>query len=119
MEHPLWLRTGLPTPGSLAGEWGDSADDVACLTANYLFFSLQRSGRLAGALATLFVRFWERYLERSADYEMLEVVAPFYAFRGLVMASPVWSRLYRMRFVEDFSRSLWPCSKETGLIPRR
>jgi len=72
------------------GEYGDPADDVACLTLNYFFFSLQRSGRLEGALEKVFLRFWERYLEKSGDYEMLRVVAPFYAFRGLVMASPVW-----------------------------
>jgi len=72
------------------GEWGDAADDVACLTLNYLFFSLQRSGRLEGDFERLFRRFWERYLERSEDAEMLEVVAPFFAFRGLVMANPVW-----------------------------
>jgi hypothetical protein len=72
------------------GEWGDPADDVVCLTANYLFFSLQRSGRLEGAFEVLFRRFWERYLRESRDEEMLTVVAPFFAFRGLVMASPVW-----------------------------
>jgi streptomycin 6-kinase len=72
------------------GEWGDAAGDVACLTMNFLFFSLQRSQRLQGSLETLFHRFWERYLERSGDREMLEVVAPFFAFRGLVMASPLW-----------------------------
>jgi len=72
------------------GEWGEPADDVACLTLNYLFFSLQRSGRLEGGFEMLFRRFWERYLERSADAALLEVVAPFYAFRALVMASPVW-----------------------------
>jgi len=72
------------------GEWGDPADDVACLTLNYLFFSLQRSGRLEGAFETLFRRFWERYLERSGDREMLEVIAPFYAFRALVIANPIW-----------------------------
>jgi hypothetical protein len=72
------------------GEWGDPADDVVCLTANYLFFSLQRSGRLAGAFEILFQRFWERYLSGSQDQEMLNVVAPYFAFRGLVMASPVW-----------------------------
>jgi hypothetical protein len=72
------------------GEWGDPADDVACLTANYLFFSLQRSEGLDGALKTLFLRFWKRYLDQSGDREMLRVVAPFFAFRGLVMASPVW-----------------------------
>src|SRR5581483_11304854 len=28
------------------GEWGDPADDLAAMTINYLFFSLQRSGRV-------------------------------------------------------------------------
>ena len=72
------------------GEFGDPADDVTCLTANYLFFSLQRSGRLEGIFETLFRGFWDRYLERSGDQEVLSVVAPFFAFRALVMASPVW-----------------------------
>lgn len=72
------------------GEWGEPADDVACLTINYLFFSLQRHGRLLGDFERLFRGFWERYLARSADGEMLEVVAPFYVFRALVIASPVW-----------------------------
>lgn len=72
------------------GEWGDAADDVACLTFNYLFFSLQRSGRLEGAFERLFRRFWARYLERSGDAEILEVIAPFYAFRALVVANPLW-----------------------------
>ena len=72
------------------GEWGDPADDVVCLTANYLFFSLQRSGRLEGGSEVLFKRFWERYLNESGDQEMLGVAAPYFAFRGLVMASPVW-----------------------------
>ena len=72
------------------GEWGDAADDVTCLTLNYLFFSLQRSGRLEGEFERLFRGFWDRYLERSGDAELLEVAAPFFAFRGLVMANPVW-----------------------------
>jgi len=72
------------------GEWGEPADDVSSLTMNYLFFSLQRSGRLDGNLETLFMRFWERYLEKTGDQEMLQVVAPFFAFRCLVMANPLW-----------------------------
>lgn len=72
------------------GEYGDPADDVASLTLNYVFSSLQRSGRLEGGLATLFQRFWQRYLERSRDEQVLSVIAPFFAFRGLVMASPLW-----------------------------
>jgi hypothetical protein len=72
------------------GEYGDPADDVTSMTLNYLFFSLQRSERLEGGFETLFLRFWNRYLEKTSDHEMLKVAAPFLAFRGLVMASPVW-----------------------------
>ena len=72
------------------GEWGDAADDVTCLTLNYLFFSLQRSGKLEGAFERLWRRFWERYLERTRDAELLEVAGLFFAFRGLVMANPLW-----------------------------
>jgi hypothetical protein len=57
---------------------------------NYFFFSLQRSGRLDSNFESLFRRFWERYLEKSGDTEMLQVAAPFFAFRGLVMAHPIW-----------------------------
>jgi hypothetical protein len=72
------------------GEFGDPADDVISITLNYFFFSLQRSGRLDGDFEKLFARFWDRYLDASGDREILEVVPPFIAFRGLVMASPLW-----------------------------
>jgi len=72
------------------GEWGEPADDVATMTINYLFFSLQRSGRFEGEFERLFRRFWDAYLARTGDREMLGVIAPFYAWRGLVVASPVW-----------------------------
>jgi len=72
------------------GEWGEPADDVTCLTMNYLFFSLQRSGRLEGNFETLFRRFWGRYLLNSRDDGILDVAAPFFLFRGLVMAHPIW-----------------------------
>src|SRR5688500_8253022 len=72
------------------GEWGEPADDVTCLALNYLFFSLQRSGKLAGGIEQLWQRFWERYLERTRDAEILEVAGLFFAFRALVMANPLW-----------------------------
>jgi hypothetical protein len=72
------------------GEWGDAADDVTSLTLNYAFFSLQRSGRVDGALELMFLRFWDRYLKASGDEEILDVAAPFLTFRSLVMANPVW-----------------------------
>jgi aminoglycoside phosphotransferase (APT) family kinase protein len=72
------------------GEWGEPADDTATMTINYLFFSLQRSGRLTGDFERLFHQFWDNYLAKTGDREMLEVIAPFYAWRGLVIASPRW-----------------------------
>jgi hypothetical protein len=72
------------------GEWGEPADDVTCLSLNYLFFSLQRTGRLEGGFEALWLRFWRRYLEGSGDPGVLEAAAPFIAWRALVMASPVW-----------------------------
>jgi hypothetical protein len=72
------------------GEWGEPADDVTCLSLNYLFFSLRRAGRLEGDFEALWLRFWRRYLEGSGDRGVLEAAAPFIAWRALVMASPVW-----------------------------
>ena len=72
------------------GEWGEPADDVASMTINYLFFSLQRYENLEGPFERLFILFWENYLKKTGDDEILNVVQPFYAFRGLVIASPVW-----------------------------
>jgi hypothetical protein len=72
------------------GEWGDPADDVTCITINYLFSSLLRSGGFADPFARLFTLFWETYLDKSGDREMQQVAAPFLAWRGLVIASPVW-----------------------------
>jgi aminoglycoside phosphotransferase (APT) family kinase protein len=72
------------------GEWGEPADDVTSMTINYLFFSLCRWGRLKGPLEVLFRLFWDTYMEASQDYAVTESAAPFFAFRGLVLASPVW-----------------------------
>lgn len=72
------------------GEWGEPADDVTAMTINYVFYSLQKYGELAGVFERLFRVFWENYLRKTGDWEILEVVQPFYAWRGLVVASPIW-----------------------------
>lgn len=72
------------------GEWGEAADDVSCMAINYLFFSIQEFGRLEGPFERLWNLFLERYLANTRDQEIMEVVAPFFAWRGLVIASPIW-----------------------------
>ncbi|MDF0642528.1 MAG: phosphotransferase [Nitrospira sp.] len=72
------------------GEWGEPADDVTAMTMNYVLNSLIQWGKLQGPFEILFRRFWEAYVEASGDQEVMAAAAPFFAFRGLVVASPVW-----------------------------
>ena len=61
------------------GSEGDPADDVACITINFLFFRTP----------ALWDAFWRTYLAGDAC-DVLAAVAPFYAWRALVLASPKW-----------------------------
>lgn len=72
------------------GEWGEAADDLSSMTINYIFFSLQTHGMLAGDFKLLWDLFFQNYLRQTKDEEILKVISPFYAFRGLVIASPIW-----------------------------
>ena len=72
------------------GEWGEPADDVSTMSCNYLLYGLYDQPRLSGPFEKLYLTFWEEYLEQTEDQEILQVIAPFYVFRGLVIASPEW-----------------------------
>lgn len=72
------------------GEWGEPADDIAALTINYMFFSLIYLEKFTDPFRTLWNKFFETYLSNTEDYEILRVIQPFYAWRGLVIASPIW-----------------------------
>jgi hypothetical protein len=70
------------------GSEGDPADDVACLSINYLFFGAGHPGWATG-LGKLWERFWTTYLAGDR-VDVLAAVAPFFAWRALVLASPKW-----------------------------
>lgn len=73
------------------GEWGEPADDVAAMTINYIFFSLRYNhGKLVDPFRKLVETFFETYIKETGDEEVLEVIQPFYAWRALVLASPLW-----------------------------
>jgi Ser/Thr protein kinase RdoA (MazF antagonist) len=77
------------------GEWGEPADDVAALAINYLFFGMRKAARhgergVAEPFRGLFHNFLGTYIETSRDYELLEALPPFLAFRALVLAHPRW-----------------------------
>lgn len=88
------------------GPWGEPADDVTALTINYIFFSLLSSGDVRGAYREGLRLFYDEYVRISGDEEVRAVSAPFYAFRGAVIANPVfypevtsWQREMIFRFI--------------------
>ncbi len=88
------VQQGLAAPFILLdrsrGEWGEPADDLTSLAINYIFFSIKHFNKLRGAYLEGFKLFFERYLKLTGDEEALEVSAPFFAFRGAVVANPVF-----------------------------
>jgi hypothetical protein len=60
------------------------------MAINYLFFSLQAHGHLAGPFKELWQQFFETYLSATGDQEMLRVIPPYFVWRALVLASPLW-----------------------------
>ncbi|MDD3313810.1 aminoglycoside phosphotransferase family protein [Pseudodesulfovibrio sp.] len=72
------------------GEWGEPGGDLATMAINYLLWSLYGHERMNGPWATLYRAYFEEYLACTGDTEVLEVMAPFFVFRGLVIASPEW-----------------------------
>jgi len=72
------------------GEWGEPADDVSAMTINYILFSVRQHGMLTGPFRELYDLFWKHYLTATQDQDILDVIQPFYAWRALVVASPMW-----------------------------
>jgi len=72
------------------GSAGDAADDVAAMVVNYIFFAGFDVNLWRTTFQHLWRRFWSYYLRQSKDSELLEVVAPYLAWRCLVLANPVW-----------------------------
>jgi aminoglycoside phosphotransferase (APT) family kinase protein len=90
------------------GPWGEPADDVTALTMNYVFFSIKHHGIVKGPYLEALRLFYEDYIRLSGDQEIYSVVQLFYAFRGVVVANPVFypdlapeQRLMIFRFINN------------------
>lgn len=91
--HPfniLFDGTRLTVLDASRGCEGEPADDLAALTINHLFFGLEHRERWASGLGALWARTWGAYFDEGGDRGVLETIAPFFAWRGLVVASPRW-----------------------------
>lgn len=112
--HPFNLlfdgERGLTLLDASRGCLGDPADDVICLAINYVFFALDHPGAWAGGFRDLWQEFWSTYMTRRSDPELLSSAPLYWAWRGLVLANPVWySKLSpdaRERLIASIDRAL-------------
>lgn len=72
------------------GPWGEPADDVTALAINYIFFSIRNYGDVRNAYLEGLKLFFDEYVGASGDKALNGVVAPFLAFRTVVVANPVF-----------------------------
>jgi aminoglycoside phosphotransferase (APT) family kinase protein len=72
------------------GPWGEPADDITALTINYIFFSVKKYEDIRDPYLEGLRLFFEEYIKLTGDTQLYEVVAPFFAFRGVVVANPVF-----------------------------
>ncbi len=72
------------------GPWGEPADDITALTINYIFFSIMHHETVRGPYFDGLKLFYDDYVKRSGDSEIYTFVQLFYAFRGVVVANPVF-----------------------------
>lgn len=81
---------GLTVLDTSRGSCGDPADDLTALSINFPFFALRATGEFDGALRELWGRFWHRYVGQVDDPRLLRRVGLYFAWRTLVVISPVW-----------------------------
>jgi len=92
--HPgnIWFREDLEFVllDRSRGPWGEPADDITALTINYIFFSIKKFGDVQGPYLEGLQLFFDKYVNLTGDTKLFEVVAPFFAFRGAVVANPTF-----------------------------
>jgi len=110
--HPgnIWFRQDLNFVllDRSRGPWGEPADDITALTINYIFFSVKKFGTVQGPYLEGLQLFFDEYVKHTGDTKLFEVVAPFFAFRGAVVANPTFypelasgQRDLLMRFINN------------------
>jgi len=92
--------------------YGDPADDVTTMAINYIWFAVMQTGSFNGPFAGLFNIFWDNYFKKAKNFHILKTAGIFFAFRGVVVAHPVFYaaqsdevRRKIVRFVDNVLRS--------------
>ncbi len=92
--HPgnIWFRdeknfTLLDRSGQT---YGEAADDLTAFSINFIFYSLKERGEFSGAAKEGFDLFWNNYLSKTNDTELVNLAPPFFALRAMVVANPIF-----------------------------
>lgn len=72
------------------GEYGEAADDLTALAINFIFWSLVKYNCFRAEFKELFDLFFKTYLDKTKDDEMMEIIQPFFTFRAIVVANPIF-----------------------------
>jgi hypothetical protein len=51
---------------------------------------VQAYGSLEGPFKVLYEKFFDNYVKKTGDQQILNVIQPYYVWRALVVASPIW-----------------------------
>lgn len=72
------------------GKYGEAADDITAMTINHIFYSVKNHGKFMGAYEQAFKLFMDNYFKKTKDKEMMKVIQPYFAFRAVVVANPMF-----------------------------
>ncbi|TAL28967.1 MAG: aminoglycoside phosphotransferase family protein [Nitrospirae bacterium] len=101
------------------GPWGEPADDITALAINYIFFSIKNHNEIRGPYLEGLKLFFDEYVRLSGDTEIYEVLGPFFAFRGAVVANPVFYPEVTKRQRKKIFRFIHNILKAESFSPER
>lgn len=70
------------------GEYGEPAEDVACILINNIMYAYRQNAKYEGPFKELNDIFMKRYLEKTNDHEILEVLPLFTIGRSVIIFCP-------------------------------
>lgn len=95
--HPgnIWFKDKITTEDFILldrsrGEYGEPGDDVSCLASNFLHYSIRKYKKLDKEFEELMYIFFDEYLNLTKDEEIFNVIPPFFTFRAIVIANPLF-----------------------------
>lgn len=71
-------------------KWGEAADDVASILANFIYYSIRSTKSLKGNYKEAYNLLTEQYLTLTADEDIQSLIPMYLAVRLLIVAHPVF-----------------------------